>query len=87
MSEQISEQSIKLNLIENNLKFTKLKGSEFFENLADEQKPTSLLIFSPELITQSDLGEIFVLRNVANQFKRKDPSALAVLEFAVEKLG
>ncbi|CAG8573903.1 11513_t:CDS:2, partial [Dentiscutata heterogama] len=67
-------------------------GSEYFEKLAQEQKPKSLWIccsdsrVSPELITQSDLGEIVILRNVANQFKKKDLSALSALEYAVEKL-
>ncbi|CAG8763079.1 8532_t:CDS:2, partial [Gigaspora rosea] len=41
---------------------------------------------SPELITHSD-GEIFVLRNVANQFKLKDLGSLSALEYAVNKLN
>ncbi|RIB13579.1 carbonic anhydrase, partial [Gigaspora rosea] len=64
----------------------------FFEKSADEQRPNSLWIccsdsrVSPELITHSD-GEIFVLRNVANQFKLKDLGSLSALEYAVNKLN
>lgn len=93
MFEQKEPESMKLKFIEDNLNFAKLKGSEFFEQSADEQKPNSLWIccsdsrVSPELITQSDIGEIFVLRNVANQFRLKDLGSLSALEYAVNKLN
>ncbi|CAG8795181.1 12637_t:CDS:2, partial [Cetraspora pellucida] len=64
----------------------------YFENLAKGQKPKFIWIgcsdsrFSPELITKSDLGEIFVLRNIANQFNTTDLNALSVLKYAIEYL-
>ncbi|CAG8766671.1 28265_t:CDS:2, partial [Racocetra persica] len=79
-------------LIERNQNWSKTKSSKFFEDLTNVQEPKFIWIgcsdsrCSPEITTQSDLGVIFVLRNIANQFKTTDLSALSVLEYAVEHL-
>ncbi|CAG8468777.1 1480_t:CDS:2 [Paraglomus brasilianum] len=41
---------------------------------------------SPEIITQLGFGQLFVNRNVANQFDPEDTNCMAVLEFAVQNL-
>lgn len=68
-----------------------------FEKLARGQKPQILLItcadsrIDPNLITASQPGDLFIMRNVANivpQFNSKAPSeAAAVIEYAVAVLG
>ncbi|KAI0056984.1 carbonic anhydrase [Artomyces pyxidatus] len=65
----------------------------FFEESAKGQSPKVLWIGCsdsrvPEsVITASKPGDIFVHRNIANQFPVDDDSALAVLTYAVEHLG
>jgi len=65
----------------------------FFAQTAKGQTPSILWIGCadsrvPEsVITGSRPGEIFVHRNIANQFHLDDDSALAVLTYAVEHLG
>lgn len=69
----------------------------FFEKLAHGQKPQILFItcadsrIDPNLITASQPGDLFIMRNVANivpQYNSDAPSeAAAVIEYAVSVLG
>ncbi|KAG1744205.1 carbonic anhydrase [Suillus lakei] len=66
---------------------------DFFAQSATGQKPKILWIGCsdsrvPEsVITASKPGDIFVHRNVANQFHLHDDSALSVLTFAIKEVG
>ncbi|KAF4576711.1 Carbonic anhydrase [Pleurotus pulmonarius] len=66
---------------------------EFFKQCAAGQSPTVLWIGCadsrvPEsVVTGARPGEIFVHRNIANQFHPDDDSAQAVLTYAVDHLG
>lgn len=66
---------------------------DFFARSATGQKPKILWIGCsdsrvPEsVITASKPGDIFVHRNVANQFHLHDDSALSVLTFAIKEIG
>lgn len=69
--------------------------SDLFKSLANGQKPMALFVtcsdsrIDPHLLTQTDPGDIFVLRNAGNII----PAAphvggeAATIEFAVQKLG
>ncbi|EIW56302.1 carbonic anhydrase [Trametes versicolor FP-101664 SS1] len=66
----------------------------FFKRSADERQQPKVLYIGcsdsrvPEsVVTMSMPGDIFVHRNIANQFRLDDDSALAVLTFAVANLG
>ena len=65
---------------------------ELFNALAQGQQPETMWIgcsdsrVSPNLIMDLAPGEVFVHRNVANQFVPGDLSSLAALQFAVEVL-
>lgn len=68
-----------------------------FDRLASGQHPHTLLItcadsrISPSLITSSDPGELFIVRNVGNLVPDADsplaPSVSSAIEYAVEVLG
>ncbi|MEY2792404.1 MAG: hypothetical protein RJA76_396 [Bacteroidota bacterium] len=64
----------------------------YFNNLSKDQKPLFLWIgcadsrVPAEEITQSDPGDIFVHRNVANMVVHTDINLLSVLQYAVEVL-
>lgn len=66
--------------------------SRFFDKLSQGQKPAALLLgcsdsrVSPTLVLGSDLGEIFVHRNIANVVAHADLNFLSVLQYAVEVL-
>lgn len=69
---------------------------EFFENLALAQRPPALFItcsdsrVHPNLITQTEPGELFILRNPGNivpPFHAGNDSEAATIEYAVELLG
>jgi carbonic anhydrase len=71
-------------------------NQDFFERLAGEQTPAALFItcsdsrVNPNLLTQTDPGELFVLRNVGNIIPPdgiSNNSEAAAVEFAVEGLG
>ena len=68
------------------------QNPEFFKHLVDIQRPDFLWIgcsdsrVPPNRITQTDPGEIFIHRNVANLVIHSDMSLLSVLQFAVEVL-
>lgn len=69
---------------------------EFFEKLAREQRPRALFItcsdsrVHPNLITQTEPGDLFILRNPGNivpPFHAGDDSEGATIEYAVEVLN
>ncbi|MFZ4794742.1 MAG: carbonic anhydrase [Blastocatellia bacterium] len=65
---------------------------DFFERMADDQKPEFLWIgcsdsrVPAEEITGSEPGELFVHRNIANQVIHTDFNMLSVLQYAVDVL-
>jgi len=65
---------------------------DFFKRMAHSQKPEFLWIgcadsrVSPNEITQSSPGEIFIHRNVANVVSHTDVNLISVLQYAVEVL-
>lgn len=67
---------------------------DFFENLVKGQKPEVLFItcsdsrINPNLVTSSDLGDLFVLRNAGNIIPPYGLSGSedATIEFAISKL-
>lgn len=69
---------------------------QLFERLALGQKPDALFItcsdsrVNPNLVTQTDPGELFILRNAGNIVPRADASpggSAATIEYAVAVLG
>ena len=69
---------------------------ELFERLADGQQPDALFItcsdsrINPNLITQTDPGELFILRNAGNivpPYGAANGGEGATIEFAVSALG
>jgi len=64
----------------------------FFEKLQHAQKPNYLLIgcsdsrVPPDQLTQTQPGEIFIHRNVANLVVNTDLNCMSVLQYAVEVL-
>ena len=64
----------------------------FFERLANTQTPEVLWIgcsgsrVPPEIIVNAEPGELFVHRNIANQFLTTDFNSLSVLQYAVDVL-
>ena len=69
---------------------------ELFERLAEGQSPDTLLItcsdsrISPSLITQTDPGELFILRNAGNivpPYGASSDGAASTIEYAVAALG
>jgi carbonic anhydrase len=70
----------------------KLEDPQFFERLVSIQRPDFLWIgcsdsrVPPDQITQTQPGEIFIHRNVANLVVHTDLNMLSVLQYAVEVL-
>jgi len=69
---------------------------EFFRQLAEGQSPSALFVscsdsrVDPSLITQSGLGELFVLRNAGNMvppYGASNGGESAAIEYAVSVLG
>ncbi|KAF5357925.1 hypothetical protein D9756_001434 [Leucocoprinus leucothites] len=92
----MSAQSAVEQLLSSNAQWAKVVAQAepgFFPESAKGQTPHTLWIGCadsrvPEsVITGSRPGDIFVHRNIANQFHPDDDSALAVLEYAVNFLG
>lgn len=69
-----------------------LEDPQFFERLVNIQRPGFLWIgcsdsrVPPNQITQTEPGEIFIHRNVANMVVHTDLNLLSVLQYAVEVL-
>lgn len=70
--------------------------ADFFAALADGQQPETLFItcsdsrINPNLLTQTEPGELFILRNAGNLVPAYSPSGsaeAATIEFAVQHLG
>ena len=83
-------------LLENNRLWAaeKLKTDPgYFDELAKPQKPKFLFIgcsdsrIPLDLITESEPGEIFVHRNIANQVNFTDLNLLSIIEYAIEILN
>jgi len=70
----------------------KMEDPQFFERLVNIQRPDFLWIgcsdsrVPPDQITQTQPGEIFIHRNVANLVVHTDLNMLSVLQYAVEVL-
>lgn len=68
------------------------RDPDYFRRRAERHAPSCLFIgcsdarVPTDLITQTDVGEIFVHRNIANQVVTTDNNLQAVLEYAVEVL-
>lgn len=69
-----------------------LLDEKYFENMAKDQNPDYLWIgcsdsrVPPSEITNTDPGEMFVHRNIANLVIHTDMNLLSVLQYAVEVL-
>lgn len=84
-----------IQLLENNKAWASQKvqdDKDFFKRLQDQQAPKFLWIGCSDSrvpaneITDTDPGEIFVHRNIANMVVHTDMNLLAVLEYAVKIL-
>ena len=82
-------------LLEKNKKWVAEKTQEnptYFETLSEGQNPPFLYIGCSDsrkplnTMTQTEPGEVFIHRNIANQVSLSDMNILSVLEFAVEVL-
>jgi carbonic anhydrase len=84
-----------LDLLKNNKLWAAEKlitNPEYFTELSQPQKPKFLIIgcsdsrIPLDLITESEPGELFVHRNIANQVNLTDINLLSIIEYAVEIL-
>jgi len=82
-------------LLQNNRAWAKervIQDPHFFENLAKEQTPEFLWIGCSDSrvpankVTQTEPGEMFVHRNIANMVIHTDVNMLSVLQYAVQVL-
>ncbi|CAG8443041.1 817_t:CDS:10 [Ambispora leptoticha] len=83
------------NVIDSNKEWansSELRKKNFFPKLAATQKPKIFWVgcadsrVPPEMISQLGFGQLFVHRNIANQFRRNDNSCESALEYAVHYL-
>lgn len=82
--------------LENNQNWVKSmlsQNKEYFDDLKEGQHPKALLLgcsdsrVSPSMVLGSELGELFIHRNIANVVSHTDLNFLSVMQFAVESLG
>ncbi|KAJ1748695.1 60S ribosomal protein L19B [Coemansia sp. RSA 990] len=82
-------------VLENNKEWAaqvQAKNPDYFANLAKGQSPKLLWIgcadsrVAVDVLTQTQPGDIFVHRNIANRIPSEDLSALSVIEYAVKHL-
>lgn len=65
----------------------------YFDDLKQGQQPKALLLgcsdsrVSPSMVLGSELGELFIHRNIANVVSHTDLNFLSVMQYAVENLG
>jgi carbonic anhydrase len=92
----MTQQNDYIGLLQNNLLWVseKLKiDPEYFNELAKPQKPKFFFIgcsdsrIPLDSVTQSEPGELFVHRNIANQVNLTDINLLSIIEYAVEILN
>ncbi|KAL4077381.1 carbonic anhydrase [Scleroderma citrinum] len=89
----MSSPSTLVSLLSANAQWAEHTDSELFRQCAQGQSPKFLWIGCadsrvPEsVVTGAKPGDIFVHRNIANQFHSTDDSALSVLTYAVSVLG
>lgn len=85
-----------LSLLDGNRKFSKRVQAEdpkFFERQAQSQKPSFLWIgcsdsrVASDVITDTDPGNLFVHRNIANLVVHTDMNVLCAIDYAVKHLG
>ncbi|KAI8319912.1 carbonic anhydrase [Martensiomyces pterosporus] len=68
------------------------KNPDYFTNLAKGQSPKILWIgcsdsrMAVDVLTQTNPGDIFIHRNIANRIPSEDLNALSVIEYAVKHL-
>jgi len=68
------------------------KNPKVFKDLAKGQAPSSMVIacsdsrVSPNIITHSNVGDLFVHRNVANIVQEDDKSMMAFLDYGIHHL-
>ncbi|KAJ2634088.1 hypothetical protein GGF44_003605, partial [Coemansia sp. RSA 1694] len=68
------------------------KNPEYFTTLAKGQSPKLLWIgcsdsrMAVDVLTQTDPGDIFIHRNIANRIPSEDLNVLSVIEYAVKHL-
>jgi len=80
-------------LLDNNKEWAESMSPEFFTTLSSGQNPKFVWFgcsdsrVPAETIVKSKPGEIFVHRNIANQFVHTDLNSLSVLEYAVNHLN
>jgi carbonic anhydrase len=83
-------------MLANNRRWVRERTAEdpdFFRRQASEHRPHTLWIgcsdarVPADLISQTEPGELFVHRNIANQVVPTDTNLLAVLQYAVDVLG
>ena len=82
--------------LKNNISWAKQQqhnDPRYFDKLTEGQQPVALLLgcsdsrVSPAVVLGSELGEVFVHRNIANVVAHADLNFLSVLQYAVEVLG
>ena len=85
-----------LSLLDGNRKFAKrvqADDPQFFERQAQSQKPSFLWIgcsdsrVASDVITDTDPGNLFVHRNIANLVVHTDMNVLCAIDYAVKHLG
>ncbi|KAJ1963153.1 hypothetical protein GGI12_002229 [Dipsacomyces acuminosporus] len=89
------ENSTICGVIENNKSWAadmQRKNPEYFKNLAKGQSPKILWLgcsdsrMAVDVLTQTNPGDIFIHRNIANRIPSEDLNSLSVIEYAVKHL-
>lgn len=69
------------------------ENQDYFQEMKDGQQPKALLLgcsdsrVSPTTVLGTELGELFIHRNIANVVSHSDLNFLSVMQYAVESLG
>ncbi|KAJ1888766.1 hypothetical protein LPJ66_008401 [Kickxella alabastrina] len=96
MANQVQENNSSINgVIQNNKDWAlemQVKNPEFFVELAKGQSPKLLWVgcsdsrMAVDVMTQTNPGDIFIHRNIANRVPSEDLNVLSVIEYAVKHL-